>query len=677
MSTPPPPAATTAERRVYAPMAEREATLRPTTWNAEQRTVEVVWTTGARGVKFLWDTCGLVDEELATSPTNVRLDRLNAGAPVLNTHQRSDLAGQIGVVVPGSARMASGQGTASLQLSDRADLAPIVADIAAGVIRNLSVGYTVHAYEIEQREGQRPLYRAVDWEPFEISFVPVPFDAAAQVRSGPFPQPCILRTLSPESTIMSRSHSSSAITPPQPEQGVRVPDDSRPATIPELRELTRAMVDQYGCPAEICAELALELAERNFTDAEARTHVLQILAERQRRNTRSVSAAGTALVNSQRGGDTFDNPQFHSRVIEDALYARMSGREPSAECREFMGMSLVQLAGEISMRMGTARDPNRMAPREVLRAASWSGAGQDAFISNLATRMGGPHTTSDFPNLLATAGQRYLLDQFAAAASALRRLSRERTARDFRDINALQLSSFGTLEEVPEAGEVKHGTFADRKQAYRVRKFSKQFGLSIEAIVNDDLGAFSNPMRIMGRSAAETEAALFADLINSNPKLSDGSALFHANHGNLAVAGAAPDVETLAAGRLAMRSQKDDDGVTPLAAAPQYIVASPKRETAIEQLLVATTVPTTSAETNPFHGKLTPLIDPRLNADPWFLFADPSMAPVLEHAYLDGYQGPRVRMREGWNIIGQEFRVDLFFGCGLVDHRGAYKNPGA
>src|ERR1051325_6672128 len=259
MSTPPHPAATTAERRVYAPMAEREATLRPTTWNAEQRTVEVVWTTGARGVKFLWYTCGLVDEELATSPTNVRLDRLNAGAPVLNTHQRSDLAGQIGVVVPGSARMASGQGTASLQLSDRADLAPIVADIAAGVIRNLSVGYTVHAYEIEQREGQRPLYRAVDWEPFEISFVPEPFDAAAQVRSGPFPQPCILRTLSPESTIMSRSHSSSAITPPQPEQGVRVPDDSRPATIPELRELTRAMVDPYGCPAEICAELALEL----------------------------------------------------------------------------------------------------------------------------------------------------------------------------------------------------------------------------------------------------------------------------------------------------------------------------------------------------------------------------------------------------------------------------------
>jgi hypothetical protein len=173
------------ERRVTAPHATRALALQPSSWNPEARTVDVVWTTGARGARYSWETGEVVDEELATGPNNVRLDRLNRGAPVLNTHQTGDLGAQIGTVIPGSARMQSGQGVATLKLSDRADVAPIVADIAAGIIRNLSVGYSVHVFEVDQKASPRPLYRAVDWEPTEISFVTVPFDAGAQVRDLP------------------------------------------------------------------------------------------------------------------------------------------------------------------------------------------------------------------------------------------------------------------------------------------------------------------------------------------------------------------------------------------------------------------------------------------------------------------------------------------------------------
>ena len=177
--------------------------------------------------------------------------------------------------------------------------------------------------------------------------------------------------------------------------------------------------------------------------------------------------------------------------------------------------------------------------------------------------------------------------------------------------------------------------------------------------------------------AAEEEAQAFAELININPVMGDSKALCHSGHGNLAAAGAAPDVTTLDAARLAMRSQKDADGVTPLAAAPKYILASPKRETAIEQLLVATVSPTQATDTNPFHGKLEPLIDPRIDADPWYLFADPAGLPVLEHAYLEGRSGPEVFMKEGWDVDGTEFKVRLDFGAAAVDFHGAYKNPGA
>lgn len=202
------------------------------------------------------------------------------------------------------------------------------------------------------------------------------------------------------------------------------------------------------------------------------------------------------------------------------------------------------------------------------------------------------------------------------------------------------------------------------------------FALSRQAIINDDLGAFSDPIRIMSRAAAETEASLLADLINSNPAMSDTNTLFHGAHGNLAATGTAPTVASISAGRLAMRSQKDLDGVTPIATAPRYILSSPNNETLIEQMLTAIN-PHQVDEANPFVGKLEPLVDPRLAELPWYLFADPIAAPVLEYAYLDGQEGPRVEMQDGWTTLGTSFRIYMDFGAGLLDWRGAYKNPGA
>ncbi|MET1112049.1 MAG: prohead protease/major capsid protein fusion protein [Allosphingosinicella sp.] len=686
MTTPALSPAPLGERKVSAPAATRTVELQPSSWNAEQRTIGVVWTTGSRGAKFDWETCGLVDEELATGSQNVRLGRLNGGAPVLNTHKRGDLAAQIGVVVPGSARMENGRGVATLQLSDRADLAPIVADIAAGIIRNLSVGYTVHAYDIEQRQGQRPLYRAVDWEPFEISFVPVPFDAAATVRSGDSlaPSLCTLRTLTPTETAMPARHQPNLST--DTPAGAPPADAGGPATIAQLRELVSLGCNGTPIGADQQAGLVLELAERGLSQDAASREIGGILAERQRnevgrgpRHSGFDPYTGRPVTASIVGGQrTYDDPNFLGSAIEDALFARMSGRQPSEQARAFMGRSMVELAADMLERRGVG-NVRTMSPSDILSAAAWNRIGARAmFVADQARGFGPNHTTSDFPDLLLGAGQRFLLDQFTAAASVIKLLSRERSARDFRTISGLQLSGFGTLEEVGEDAEIKSGSFKERKETYRLKTFAKQFGISRQALINDDLNAFGDPMRVMARAAAETEAQLFAELINNNPALADGKALFHADHGNLAGAGAAPDVETLGAGRLAMRSQKDADGVTPLACAPKYVLASPKRETAIEQLLVATTVPTSSDEANPFAGKLTPLIEPRLAADPWYLFADPQQAPTLEHAYLDSTgPGPHVEMQEGWDTLGTKFRVYMDFGCGLVDHRGGYKNPGA
>src|SRR5262249_13174762 len=161
------------------PRQLRPALLRAASFDETDNTIEVCFTTGATVRRMSWRD-GPYDEELLTGAANVRLDRLNAGAPFLNAHGAYDLADVIGSVVPGSARMVKGEGLAKIQLSRRPDAAGIVQDIRDGVINNISNGYVYHRVEkIEAEAGTVPRWRVTDWEPMEISAVPIPADAGA------------------------------------------------------------------------------------------------------------------------------------------------------------------------------------------------------------------------------------------------------------------------------------------------------------------------------------------------------------------------------------------------------------------------------------------------------------------------------------------------------------------
>lgn len=370
------------------------------------------------------------------------------------------------------------------------------------------------------------------------------------------------------------------------------------------------------------------------------------------------------------------DPTFAAKAMGDALYAKMSGKAPEGAAREMMGLSMVDMARTMADYHGV-RGARTMRPEQVLNAAAWN-RGQGGGNAGWDAQSAITHTTGDFPDLLTHSGHRFLLDVYQAAASPLKLVGRQRTATDFRPIFGLQLSNFGTLSQVNEAGEIKHGTFTTRKNSYQLATFAKQFSLTRQAIINDDLGAFSDIMTIMGRAAAETEAAVLAALLASNPLMDDGKPLFDAAHGNYATgtAAAAPTVASLSAARLAMRTQKDMDGVTPINSAPKYILTGPALETAVEQLLFSTTPPQLQ-DVNPFAGKLTPLVDPRITGNSWELFADPALAPSLEYANLNGASGPNVEQQNGWDVLGQAFRVYHDFGAGFVDYRGAYRNDGA
>jgi phage head maturation protease len=135
------------------PRLEFRALVSPDTLNEEKRTVDVIWTTGARVLRGYFDQFW---EELSLDPKHVRMDRLNGGAPLLDSHDGYSLDGVIGVVE--SARLEEGQGVATVRFAKaeddpRAD--KIFRKVKDGIIRNVSVGYQINKMEKVAEERAR------------------------------------------------------------------------------------------------------------------------------------------------------------------------------------------------------------------------------------------------------------------------------------------------------------------------------------------------------------------------------------------------------------------------------------------------------------------------------------------------------------------------------------------
>jgi hypothetical protein len=173
-------------RSVLVDLAPLEMRAAVANINADARTVDLVFSTGAGVVRFDHHTGRRYLEKLSLKPKHIRLGRLNDGASLLDTHSAYSLANVIGAVVEGSARVVSDtEARATVRFSRRDAVEPIWQDVRDGIIKFTSAGYRVHRFEeTTGASGEMPVRTAIDWEPFEISMVPMGADAGARVRAA-------------------------------------------------------------------------------------------------------------------------------------------------------------------------------------------------------------------------------------------------------------------------------------------------------------------------------------------------------------------------------------------------------------------------------------------------------------------------------------------------------------
>ncbi|QGZ94875.1 prohead protease/major capsid protein fusion protein [Terricaulis silvestris] len=595
----------------------RAAALAPTTYDAKTRTIEVVLSTGAAVARY-----GYV-EKLDINGADLRGI---VGAPVLDTHNQGSTRAVLGVIE--KAWKVDGEIRARLRLSARDDVAGTVRDIAEGIIRNLSIGYSVSRWADSTNSKGERTRTALAWRILEASFCSIGADPGARTRSHPM------------KTKTKKGAASSA--PPQDD----VIDDQiierEEPTVAETRAEIRTIIKRAGGTAE----QADDLIDQEATVEQARAAAYEIMTARTS-NTPRVRIVGSN-----------EAPQAIMQRRQDALYARVTGAAPKPEEREFYNTRLVDHA------------------RAMLAERGVPVVGLSEF--DIITRA---HTTSDFPELLTGTGNRILLEQFQAAQSPLIQLGRTATAPDFRPLNRLRISEMGALQPLGgENSELKNISRSEIADAYSIESFGGIFALSFKAQQNDDLSAFADFGRAAGQAVAQYQRAVIVDLIEGNPNMGeDNQPLFSAAHNNnmdpsriLTAGGALTPLEDA---RLAMRIQKGLDGVTPLNLAPKFLVVGAELETEAQRAM-SLVYAAQASDVNVFAGSLELLVESALDPVNWFLFANPSAAPVFEHSWLQGFSGPQLASQENFRTLARDYRVVAHWGAGLLPGgwRGAVAN---
>jgi len=367
----------------------------------------------------------------------------------------------------------------------------------------------------------------------------------------------------------------------------------------------------------------------------------------------------------------------HAIVVEDekdkfktgvALYlASRAGTLTQAEknknySNNFRGKSLATLA-ELSLK---------------INGAATNGLSKMQLIGNAFT-----HSSGDFSSLLANVAEKSMLKGYDEAEETFQIWTAAGEASDFKPISRVDLNSFPSLGKVPEGAEYKYGTIGDRGETVQIATYGKMFGITRQAIINDDLSGFTRIPQRMGRAAIRTVGDLVYAILTGNPNMSDGTALFHADHSNLLTAAgiSTPSVDKM---RVAMGIQTDaSDNAHALNIRLAHLIvplalegtANVVRDSEFE--VGASTKNNTTP--NSVRGTFGVVADARLDtasADAWYGSANAGSHDTIEVTYLDGQDTPYLEAAKGWEKDGVDFKVRIDAAASPLDFRTLAKNAG-
>jgi hypothetical protein len=650
----------------------RDAALVPTSFDEDDHSIEAVWSTGARVIRRPWFGDDY-EEELSMDPAHIRLGRMDAGrAPFLDSHQGWALEHVLGRVMPGTTVVENGEGRARIKLSKAARHADTVQDIRDGIIVNTSVGYEVHTYETTEPSDGRKLRRAVDWEPYEVSAVPMGADPKAHIRSlckrhevpferaaPPAPAPPIQERETMPNEKPAETVDADAIRAAGVAEGAKA-ENARQAGIRETAKVLRLdgdklTVELLGNPAVSLDESRAKLiSHRAAEDAKTRTSS-QHTFESGELDERTTAFDGMLNALNHRACSRFGLTRLEGK-------RRVPAFELSEQGRAFRGFTMIEMA------------------RECLRAQGISVSGLSrSRIAQLALKRRGMHSTSDFPFLLEDSARKNLLAGYQRAPQTFQLWAGRRTAPDFKVNREVKMGEAPQLLLKVEGAKLTYGTITEDRETWQLATYARGFGVTRETLVNDDLMAFTQIPFLFGESASGLESDIVYGILTANADMRDGVALFHADHGNLRDPGADPDKAEYSAMRTLMRRQTGLDGTSKVRLTPAIVVGPTTLETEMQSMQVQTTPANPDAAIPAELRGLPAVSDPILDdtsLTAYYMFADPGSRPCVIFGFLEGAEGIQMTEDSDSETLGMSWKGYLDFAAAAVEHRAGVKNEG-
>lgn len=634
--------------------------IQPATLDRENRTVDVVFATETPVPRFGWEED--YNEVLQCDPSAVRMERINKGLPVVDSHRTASVFSQLGKSVKVWFDKAKREMWATIKFSTRSEVEGIFKDIEDGIISEISVGYRVYKFEREApTEGNNPVYRAVDWMPVELSFCSVPADINSGTRNAVEKNEVLIfnnnnnmeeqgkntTTATPTEGGATRTHEG---TPqPQPQPAPDIEQVRADATKAERRRLEEILTSVRAANLPDTYAIELHISAKSL-DA-CRQAILEKVIAAQTPPPAGAHTAGVGkeAIEAKRAG------------VEDAILHRINPEifKLDDNARQYRGMSLIEIGKDLLTEHGVnVRGLDKTAVSEML-------FGHRA------------HTTSDFPLLLENVANKMLLGDYQFDAEFWPLIARQTTVSDFREKGFYRVESANGMKEVAEGGEIKYTTLSEGKESIRIKSFGEGIKFTRQALINDDLSAFSLiPQRFI-KDWDELRGQMVWDLIVKNVKLSDGKALYSTDHNNLITgANSALSEEGLAAAMVKFKRQTGLDGKRPIRVIPKYLIVPPELEVTAKKLVTAITASNTK-DVNVFTNAFSIIVEQRLtSATEWYLMAAPAALPCFYYAYLDGSEALRVKTTEDFDTDSVKYAVRGEFGVAAVDFRGTVKSAG-
>jgi len=297
---------TTTRKTIDAPMLTRAFTLDRRALDEEARTVDLAFSSEAPVDR--WFGVEILDHAKAS----IRLDRISTGGPLLVDHNARDHIGTVESVNVGPDKRARAR--VRFGRSDRAE--EIWQDVVDGIRQHVSVGYRIHRMVVEEITDDVETYRAVDWEPLEISLVSIPADVSVGVgRSLPGRESGEI--------IIEAQHREEPTMPDEPQNKPKPsPDVDIEVVRNEAREAERRRVRELTQHGERYAafggrELAAEMINDGRALDDLRAAVLERLPQRLDEGERET------VLDRQRLGLTENETRDYS--LFRAIRAQLSG----------------------------------------------------------------------------------------------------------------------------------------------------------------------------------------------------------------------------------------------------------------------------------------------------------------------------------------------------------------